>query len=1198
VGVGKLTGEDTSEYSQLLSDNKKRSTTPLFNSDGTINTVGAEGLQNLVFGATTGMNDASKRAAAEFLKQRAKQTASETAEEFARQQGKKGVNPLTPLLKGQTTNLPSPAKEAIAKGMTEEQFVKGRGEPFEKTLYRGSGGDGSLGLSVPEAGNALGEGKYYAGISKASKYGKNIEEKVVKLNNPLIIKTDLDLAKIATKAGNKYGNPLDLDPSITKANIDRLRNRILSQGHDGVVVEMGSYMDTQVLRKLFEHDQVIDYGVKAKTTAELRAEYQAALEGSSPTSKPTPKNLPQELTNETQATLPKLLQKLESETPQANRLKESSLPVSVPSSKSVGKTVKDIFTNVVEYEQNTDVRIGNLQKGKKVIDETDIYQKLTLLPGKTADKVEQGYEKAQDIVSDILSLSKGKDVAGSRRELNQYLQALHTPERNLALGEGASGMTTAEAKLITDKATPQTKAVAQKALDLNREVLDMLKDSGVISDELHTTLRTKYKNHVPLQRVMDETEDTGSILGGGLDVKSTGIKAAKGSDREVADILTNITTNFEQAVIRSEKNIVDNATLNFVRANADDLENVMEIVKPKAVGKDFGGKMLMQKTNDPTILQLFEKGKPIWIKIKDEKLAIALRGVGRENLGVFMNGVASFTRLYSGLATRFNPEFALPNKLRDLQETMTFMASQKDVGLKGALKTLKKDPASIAAVTDAVRGGNSAGAKLYREMKSMGGTTGGMGLSTRKNVELNLEKMFAQAESNPRMVADKLIGYVDDWNTIFEDSTRLSAYESALEGGLSKERAAFLAKEASINFNRMGRGGPVINSLWMFSNASIQGSTKMIRAMKNPKVAAAVAAVVGASVAATSEWNDSVDADWRNKVTEWDRINGLPVMLPSSDGSAKYFVIPASWGIKPILVMSNTAYDALGGQDVDVSDAMGKIMGSVLDAYNPVGGTDLTSALVPTIVDTPVEIARNQKWSGSKIKPDSDANAPADIRYFKSLGDTAKGRLAIKTTEKLRGAGILLSPADLNYAIDAYISGAGRSIAKTSNLLYGLATKDTPPPDEFPFLSRFYRERSEEETGRGTAGETDKIKAQLGEQSRARFEAKQEAESAYEALKELPQEIAAERFDVLSETNPDLAKKVAKIIADQQLGLTYSDRLVKSLEVENGERAMYIAEKFNALKSQEERAALWEEYTAKKLITNDIAEQLGGLLKK
>jgi uncharacterized protein YchJ len=115
----------------------------------------------------------------------------------------------------------------------------------------------------------------------------------------------------------------------------------------------------------------------------------------------------------------------------------------------------------------------------------------------------------------------------------------------------------------------------------------------------------------------------------------------------------------------------------------------------------------------------------------------------------------------------------------------------------------------------------------------MGGTTGGFALSTRKQTQINLDKIFRTAQSKPRQAAQKVVEYVDAWNTIFEDSTRLSVYKAALEKGLSKERAAFLAKEASINFNRMGTGGPVINALWMFSNASIQGSAKMLRAMRN-----------------------------------------------------------------------------------------------------------------------------------------------------------------------------------------------------------------------------------------------------------------------------------------------------------------------------------------------------------------------------
>src|ERR1041385_933143 len=340
-------------------------------------------------------------------------------------------------------------------------------------------------------------------------------------------------------------------------------------------------------------------------------------------------------------------------------------------------------------------------------------------------------------------------------------------------------------------------------------------------------------------------------------------------------------------------------------------------------------------------------------------------------------------------------------------------------------------------------------------------STGGLGLSTRAQTELNIDKIFNTASSRPRQAAQKLVQYVDNWNTIFEDSTRLTIYKAALARGLSKDRAAFLAKEASINFNRMGKGGPVINALWMFSNASIQGSTKMLRAMKDPKVAAAVATAVGGSVAAISEWNDRVDPKWRDHVTDWDRMNSLPVMLPTQDGSARYLSIPVSWGLKPILVMTNAAYDALSGQDVDPKHALGDVLSSVVDAYNPAGGTDAASAITPTIGDIANDIRANKSWSGAKIRPDSDPYAPKDIQYFSSLKETGQGQLAIEAAKKTKDAtGILISPADINYVLDQFEGGAGRSIKKTANLLYGFASGDVPPADEWPFVSRFLRERA------------------------------------------------------------------------------------------------------------------------------------------
>jgi hypothetical protein len=868
------------------------------------------------------------------------------------------------------------------------------------------------------------------------------------------------------------------------------------------------------------------------------------------------------------------------------------------------KVLKEALSTVLEYVQNTEERVRKLvgQKGLDV--SVDPYETMTLYHGRVGDKIEQGYNAVQDITDDVIDLvgRSRTDVDTGRAGISKYLQALHAPERNAALGEGAAGMTTAEARQIVAEASPGVKAIAQKALTLHKKTLDLLHDSGVITDELYATLREKYQNHVPLQRVF-EGDDMGDALSGrGFDVRSTGIKTAKGSEREVADVLTNIVNNYEQAVIRSEKNIVDNATLAFVRNNEADLKGLIEIKHPRAIGKRLGaedGPLLLEQTNDPKIMQMFENGKRTWIEFKDERLATAFRGVGREKLGAFMQGVGAFTRFYAGLMTRFNYEFALPNKIRDLQETITYMASQKDVGFKGAASVLTKDVSSIRDIAFSLAKPDSPYAKMYQEMKSLGGTTGGLGLSTRKQTELNIDKIFATARSRPRQAASKLIEYVDNWNTIFEDSTRLSVYKAALDRGVTKERAAFLAKEASINFNRMGKGGPLINALYMFANASIQGSVKMLRAMKDPKVAAGVFSVVGASVAAVGEWNDTVDPEWRDKVTEWDRDGGLPIMLPTSDGSTAYFTIPVSWGIKPILVMSNAMYDAVSGKEVDTAHATGKIFSSFIDAYNPVGGSDIVSSLTPTAIDVPTEISRNESWSGAKIRPDFNRNLPRDLQYFDSLKDTVQGRTSIAITDQLReSTGYLVSPADLNYVIDQYIGGAGRSVKKINETLYGLVSGEMPPADEWPMVSRFLRLRTEEETGQGAGGAIDKIRSALSEQEREKFEIKNEAVDTFEELSALPKDVAAERFNMLNETNPEIAKKVVEIANDKKLGLNYTERLIKQLNVQNGERAAYIAGYLKTLGSKEEKAKAWQNFVSKKILTTEVSKQVTKLLEE
>jgi len=1049
-----------------------------------------------------------------------------------------------------------------------------------------------IGLALKPFGLAL--GAIAPKLMESLGFGKGVVDTIAKETDPKVISTMLP-----DNIPNKDALAQKLSTASDKGTVEKIIDDHIKTENPALLGKDGGTPSVSQIEA-----SANDYRQTGKVVDNGMGETANLDKGGKSTEVP---QLPKFLKEETSAYNKKLYN-----TPDNQSILENAAQTGddIPTTSRVAKSLSDTKTNLLEYVQNTDERVRQLIDNPAAVvdDSSNIYQKLTLYSGKVGKLIEDGRVATETAVKDMKVIADEikTDLAATRKEVNDYLIARHAPERNASLGEGAAGITTKEAeeRLAKIESSPQgakIKAVADKIQDLNNKTLDMLRESGVITDDLYKTLREKYKNHVPLQRIFEGENDIGSVLGGaGLDVKSTGIKRAKGSQREVADVLGNVITNYEQAALRSQKNIVDNATLNFVRNNQDLVGDQMTIIKPKIVGKGNDGRAILEQTQDPHILQMYEDGKKVWIKIEDPNMAIALRGVGREKLGGFLNAVGTFTRLYSGLMTRFDPiSFALPNKIRDLQEVITYLASQKDIGVKGSAKVLKHDAQSFKDVMDSLRGKDTAGAKLYAEMRDMGGTTGGMGLSTRKETELNLAKLEKIANSKTRQVGEKLVEYVDNINAVFEDSTRLSVYKTALENGLSKDRAAFLAKEASINFNRMGKGGPLLNALYMFSNASIQGTTKMMRALKNPKVLGSVMLAVGGATASVNEWNDRVDPNWRNKVTKYDRLNGLPIVLPNKEGGVHYVTIPISWGLKPIKVMSDYAYDATAGQGFDAKNFVNDIMVSMVNAYNPVGGTDLTSALVPTILDTPVEVQRNQSWNGSKIRSDTNQNAPKDIQYFSSLGNTKEGKIAISISEILKDkADVAISPADIKYYFDQYIGGAGRTVGKFFNMGAAFNSKEPLPASEYPLISRFYKSRTEEEVGQGAGAKTSEIKTLLENQARESFRRKNDAETLYKKLSGMPKEQANAKAEELRKTDPLLFAKLKQIAVDEKKGLNYQERLMGQLGVANGERAKYIFNNVMTLGSKEEKNAYISNLQSKGLASKEVIAQLRALIKQ
>lgn len=76
-----------------------------------------------------------------------------------------------------------------------------------------------------------------------------------------------------------------------------------------------------------------------------------------------------------------------------------------------------------------------------------------------------------------------------------------------------------------------------------------------------------------------------------------------------------------------------------------------------------------------------------------------------------------------------------------------------------------------------------------------------------------------------------VLNWLDDYNTAMENGVRLAAYKAGLDAGMSKERAASIAKNLTTNFNRKGQVAQQVGALYAFFNASMQGTARIGEAL-------------------------------------------------------------------------------------------------------------------------------------------------------------------------------------------------------------------------------------------------------------------------------------------------------------------------------------------------------------------------------
>lgn len=768
----------------------------------------------------------------------------------------------------------------------------------------------------------------------------------------------------------------------------------------------------------------------------------------------------------------------------------------------------------------------NIRKsGGKLDDSNNAYLAEELFHGKAENDLNAMTER---YVKPLAKLLAEYDIPQSA--LDEYLYARHAPERNLHIAkinpkmpDGGSGMTNTEAAGIMDRIRRSGKQAQYDRLagivdDMLARRRELIKTAGLEKEGVVDAWQNVYKHYVPLKG--QDADGALPRTGRGYVVSGKESKMAMGRNSKAQSPSTQAIQDLTESLIRNRKNEVGNAFLKLVQDNPDkDYWQVFTDDKPdttrRIVEKNdpVTGETIRQVEEMPVAMALMsdryfptkKDGKTYYIKLHDDRLAKAMKNMGPETTGTVLRAFGSINRFLSSVNTMYNPSFLVTNFGRDLQTAiMSIYGEQgRSDGLlvdkkMSALSVVRDSGIAMKAVYDSLRGtqrGGKAGEwqKLWKEFVEDGAKTGWFRINDLEGRMKEMDRLVAQAKGGWQgksiQTWHAFFKLVEDGNNAVENALRLSAYKHGRDAGMSRQQAASLAKNLTVNFNRRGELGTVLNSLYMFANASIQGTANMIRALgrldgegpllqrlrwsnlnrtQKLSLAAMGAGYLLASLNRAGAGQDDDGVNWYDKVPDYVKEHNLVIMKSLFGGrQGEYWTFPLPYGYNMFYLLGGTI-EGVGSGGIKPVKAAGNIIGGALGAFNPLGSEDsetlsgtLLKNLSPTLPRPFIDYVMNENFMGTQIrrqnapwgtpKPDSTLGRRSTPEVYKSFANwlnTATGG------SQYRSGAVDINPDSMKYWIDYISGGTGRFIGQTVDAAAKTYNGIDIPAQQVPFLGK------------------------------------------------------------------------------------------------------------------------------------------------
>jgi hypothetical protein len=473
-----------------------------------------------------------------------------------------------------------------------------------------------------------------------------------------------------------------------------------------------------------------------------------------------------------------------------------------------------------------------------------------------------------------------------------------------------------------------------------------------------------------------------------------------------------------------------------------------------------------------TDVHVWTDGERHRINVPDELFLTAVKNMGHAEMNRAVRILGKFTRYYAKINTALSPVFVLRNLTKDLQTAgLTALA---DKGGDVSKDVLRGVPAAIRAMWRQARSPDATVAPgsvdaYAREFRRHGGPAGYYSMSNAAEAAKALEGRIKRAGpggiQGALRFSDTLGKLVADANGAVENGTRLAAYIAMRRRGAPIEKAVAFAKNLTVNFQRRGEVGPVMNSLYAFFNPSVQGAKRLVEVLRSDRGKAIAATLFGLGVvldllnrAAAGDDDDDGTNDY-DQISEW--VKERNIILPTG---GKPLMIPMPYGFSAILAVGRNASAVAFGKK-KVGEAVANVAGAAFSSFNPLGSEgSLAQFFAPTILDPVVQVAENKTWSGGPLMP---AAFPGDKRpdselYFKTVSPTAK-MLAKFLNEhtggsRFRSGWLDISPETMELVADYATGAAGKFAHQAVEVGGTLAGGELPSVRKTPFVSSFVYE--------------------------------------------------------------------------------------------------------------------------------------------